>query len=136
MLIISARMGEHTLITTPSGERITVIVLPNDKRAETSLGIDAPAEYQILREPLHQRLLEELHYLPIFQVESPSYPPRLVIAPDPQQAIQHYQRETHTTTRATCQLQADRYQHPDYQTLETQWLRSGHTPVSIPVTPA
>jgi carbon storage regulator CsrA len=52
MLILTRNLGEFIVIETPSGDKITIKVLPLDKfYADARLGVNAPSSYKIHRFP-------------------------------------------------------------------------------------
>ena len=51
MLVLSRKKDETITITTPSGDEILITIL-QAKHGTTSVGIDAPQEYSILRNEL------------------------------------------------------------------------------------
>ena len=55
MLILERKTNESIIITTPSGERITIHMY-DTTRGKAKVGIDAPKEYLILRDELDDSL--------------------------------------------------------------------------------
>jgi len=53
MLILARRQNESLIITTPNGEEIRILIM-DAYHGFAKLGIDAPAEYLILREELRE----------------------------------------------------------------------------------
>jgi carbon storage regulator CsrA len=51
MLILARRQDESLIITTPSGEKIKILIM-DAYHDFAKLGIEAPADYLILREEL------------------------------------------------------------------------------------
>jgi len=53
MLILARRQDESLIITTPTGEEIRVLIM-DAYHGFAKLGIEAPADYLILREELRK----------------------------------------------------------------------------------
>jgi len=51
MLVLARRQDESLIITTPAGEEIKILVM-DAYHGFAKLGIDAPADFKILREEL------------------------------------------------------------------------------------
>lgn len=58
MLVLTRRVGEKIIITTPSGERIVVSVAQMGREGKVRLGIEANREVMIHREEIQQKLDE------------------------------------------------------------------------------
>jgi carbon storage regulator len=56
MLVLTRRPGETLIIDLPTGEQVKVTVL-SVKGNQVRLGLDAPAEIQILREELREPVI-------------------------------------------------------------------------------
>jgi carbon storage regulator len=56
MLVLTRRPGEILIIELPTGEQVEVTVL-SAKGNQVRLGLDAPAEIQILREELREPVI-------------------------------------------------------------------------------
>jgi len=132
MLVLSMRRGETTTITAPDGSRISAVILNNDYSCqEIRLGFEAPKDYLILRDELCRRLLDTLHYTPIFRLSCSSAATQLIAADSETVAREHYQSLYLHSQDIQIQPLLDRYQHPDYLALETCWLRKRALPVAV-----
>lgn len=136
MLVLSMRRGETTTITAPDGSRISAVILNNDVSCqEIRLGFDAPKDYLILRDELCRRLLDTLHYTPIFRLSCGVAPTQLIAAESETLACEHYQSLYPQSFDIQVQGVDSRYRHPDYMALETCWLRKGKLPVAVAESP-
>jgi carbon storage regulator CsrA len=57
MLVVSRRVDERVVITTPGGEKLSIMVVRIDAGSSrrVRIGIDAPKGYRILREELGKK---------------------------------------------------------------------------------
>lgn len=134
MLILTVRTGETTTITTPDGQRLSVVFIGRSNHHEDiRLGVNAPDDYQILRSALYERLLDTLHCTPLYQVAGRDCPVNLIADYNEEMALKHYRRRYPKSSGIEVQPVCDRYQHPGYQSLETCWLRQGELPIAVEI---
>lgn len=61
MLVLARKRGSAVVVTTPSGERITIHILKTrpDKRDEMRIGVEAPKNWPIHRKEVQDKIDQE-----------------------------------------------------------------------------
>ena len=132
MLVLSVRQGDTTLITTPSGEIISIVMLETGRNfRESRVGITAPTSYQILRDDLHTKELEGLKATQVFLVYAFDHGAEVVVADQQDQALEYYRQRYPERRGPSARLIKDYARYEWYSRLKAAWLQGKRPPFGL-----